>query len=234
MDTSKTTAFSRLELGVLLSLTALPVMLTTVAMRMLHGTDALGALLDRVGPACTALFCYALANWLTFTLVYLVAGRGRLERHGLRLALDARRVGAAVTAFVVGLGVYGVVTAFARAVGLPPMRGMDYGASGALQIALLLASTAVTAAFCEEVFFRVLWIGALGERVPRYAAVAVSLLAFASIHYPYFGAGGVLFITVWALLPIALFLRFGDVGAPVTMHALNNAFAYVVVPLFLR
>lgn len=234
MDTAKTTTFSRLELGVLLSMTALPIMLTSVAMRLLHATDAFAVFLGRLGPACTSLLFYALANWLTFTLVYAVAGRRRLEGHGLRLVLDRRRVGAGVAAFIVGLGVYGVVTAFARAVGLPAMRGMDYVASDALQIALLLASTAVTAAFCEEVFFRVLWIGALGERVPRYAAVAVSLLAFAAIHYPYFGAGGVLFISVWALLPIALFLRFGDVSAPVTMHALNNAFAYVVVPLFLR
>jgi membrane protease YdiL (CAAX protease family) len=130
--------------------------------------------------------------------------------------------------------VYGVVTKVARAVGLPPMRGMEYEASGALQVALLLGSTAVTAAFCEEVFFRVLWIGALRERLPAFAAVAVSLVAFATIHYPYFGTGGVVFVTVWALLPIALFLRFGDVGASVTMHALNNAFAYVVVPLLLR
>jgi hypothetical protein len=44
----------------------------------------------------------------------------------------------------------------------------------------------------------------------------------------------VLFISGWALLPIALFLVFGDVSASVGMHVLNNAFAYVVVPLPLR
>ncbi len=228
------TAFTTGELGLVLGLTALPVPLTATVMRALHGTAMLAAWQGRVGSACTSLAVYAAANWVTFALVCACAGVRRLRSHGLRVALDARRLAAAGAAFVGGLAVYGVVTRVARTVGLPPMRGIDYDATGALQVALLLGSTAVTAAFCEEVFFRVLWIGALRERVPPLAAVVVSLLAFAAIHYPYFGAGGVVFVTVWALLPIGLFLRFGDVGASVTMHALNNAFAYVVVPLFLR
>ena len=43
-----------------------------------------------------------------------------------------------------------------------------------------------------------------------------------------------LFISVWALLPIALFVWFGDVSASIAMHMLNNAFTYVIVPLLLR
>jgi membrane protease YdiL (CAAX protease family) len=95
----------------------------------------------------------------------------------------------------------------------------------------MLLSAVITAAFCEEVFFRVLWIGALRDRVPVWMAVILSLTAFAAIHYPYFGIGGVVFISIWALIPIGLFLAYEDVTAPVLMHVMNNTFAYVVVPL---
>jgi hypothetical protein len=50
---------------------------------------------------------------------------------------------------------------------------------------------------------RVLWIGALRERAPLGVAVTASLVGFA-IHWPYFGLGGVVFITMRALLPIGL------------------------------
>ena len=111
---------------------------------------------------------------------------------------------------------------------------MSYPRPGPLEATLLFGTAVVTAAFCEELFFRVLWIGALSEHVPTAAAVVASLVAFAAIHWPYFGIGGVVFISVWALLPIALFIALGDVSASLGMHVLNNSFAYVVVPLFLR
>ncbi len=177
---------------------------------------------------------YAIANRVTAALVVAVAGRPHLRRCGMRFAIDRRRVALTAAAFVAGLAVYGIVTAALRAAGLPAIRGMGYPRPGPLEAALLFATAVVTAAFCEELFFRVLWIGALREHVPTTAAVVASLVAFAAIHWPYFGIGGVVFISVWALLPIALFVALGDVSASLGMHVLNNSFAYVVVPLFLR
>ena len=111
---------------------------------------------------------------------------------------------------------------------------MDYPTPGPMEIAILSVCVVATAAFCEEVFFRVLWIGALGERIPRVVAALASLGAFAVIHYPYFGIGGVVFISVWAVLPAALFIAFGDVSASLVMHLMNNAFAYILVPVLMR
>jgi Type II CAAX prenyl endopeptidase Rce1-like len=82
--------------------------------------------------------------------------------------------------------------------------------------------------------FAVVWIDALRERVPVAAAAALSPIAFAAIHWPYFGLGSLVFVSMRALLPIGLYLRYGDVGASTAMHMLNNAFTYLVVPLFLR
>lgn len=225
---------SRTRLATALALTALPVLSTTIVMGSIAGSNVMARLSASGDPAYVAFAVYAIANWVTFALVLAVVGAGSLRAHGLRLAVDRRRLGLTVAAFVAGLAVYGVVTGALRAAGLPALRGMDYARPGLLGAGVLLASAVLTAAWCEEIFFRVLWIGALREHVPSAVAVVASLAAFAAIHWPYFGLGGVVFITVWALLPIALFLAFGDVTASVGMHVLNNAFAYVVVPLWLR
>jgi CAAX protease family protein len=230
VDANASPTFSRRILALLLILTALPVVLTTITMRLLHTASVFP---QWEGPYA-AFLAYAAANWVTFVLVVACAGRARLRQCGLRFTIDGRRLGSAVVAFVAGLGVYGMVTAVLRATGIPPIRGMDYASPGAWAIGTLVATTVATAPFCEEVFFRVLWIGALRERVPPWCAAAASVAAFAAIHYPYFGASGVLFISVWALIPIVLFVAFGDLSASLAMHACNNMFAYVIVPTLLR
>jgi membrane protease YdiL (CAAX protease family) len=225
---------SRTRLATALALTALPVLLTSIIMRSIAGSDGMARMSASGHSAYVAFAVYAIANWLTFALVLAIVGAESLRGHGLRLAFDQRRLGLTVAAFVAGLAVYGVVTGALRATGLPAMKGMDYAPPGPLGTGVLLASAVLTAAWCEEIFFRVLWIGALRQHVPSAVAVAASLAAFAAIHWPYFGLGGIVFISVWALLPIALFLTFGDISASVGMHVLNNTFAYVVVPLLLR
>jgi membrane protease YdiL (CAAX protease family) len=213
--------------GVALALTALPVLLTTVLLRLPWSIAALP-------PPYRDFAAYAAANWLTFALVLRLVGRQRLRDLGLRVRPTGRAVGAALLGFVAGLVVYAVVSALLARFGLPPVRGMQFASPTALQGAALFLCVVVTAAFCEEVFFRVLWIGVLRRRMALWRAGAVSIAAFAAIHYPYFGLGGVIFISVWAILPLCLFVVFGDLTAPLLMHALNNTFAYLVVPLLLR
>lgn len=57
------------------------------------------------------------------------------------------------------------------------------------------------------------------------------VVAFAVVHLPNFGAGGAVYVVLWGTLPTALRLYFDDLTGAVLLHALNNAFAYVVVPL---
>jgi membrane protease YdiL (CAAX protease family) len=232
--TSRTATFTTPELFQLLALTSLPVVLTTALMRGIRAAGVAETLFMGLHPSYVAFIVYAFSNWITFALVVRVAGMARLRAHGLRLRLDGKRAAAGATAFFAGLGVYGAVTWALAKAGLPGVGGMDYPAPHAGEVAILVATVVVTAAFCEEVFFRVVWIGALGERIPWSAAAIVSIAAFAVIHYPYFGLGGVVFISVWAILPATLFVAFGDVGASLLMHLMNNAFAYILVPLLLR
>jgi membrane protease YdiL (CAAX protease family) len=117
------------------------------------------------------------------------------------------------------------------ALGLPRVAGMDIGRPTLTAAAILVAGPVLVAPFGEELFFRVLWIGMLGQRVPRLLAAVAAIAAFSAYHYPYFGLGGAVFIAVWSIVPVTLFLWTKDITAPLLMHVLNNAFAYVLVPL---
>ncbi len=221
--------FSNGRLAAALALTALPVVLTTLFF-LLPG-PLVGAARRRLGPLYLSLAVYAAANWLTFAVVVGVAGWDGLRAHGLRFPVTGSRIAAAVVGFVGALLVFSGVSWFLARVGLPPVRGMDFVDPSAVQVSVLVLSAVVTAPFCEEVLFRVLWIGGLRSRVPAWVAAAISMVAFATIHLPYFGVGGAIFIVVWAVIPAAMFIWFGDLTAPLIMHVMNNLFAYIVVPL---
>jgi membrane protease YdiL (CAAX protease family) len=210
---------------VALALTALPVLLTTALLRLTAG-------LSRHLPSPYSDFAaYAVANWLTFALILRIVGHRRLRDRGLTIRVTSRSVGAALLGFIIGVIIYAAVSALLARFGLPPVRGMRFTAPTGFEMIVLFLCVVISAAFCEEVFFRVLWVGVLRTRVPTWLAGATSIAAFAAIHYPYFGVGGVIFISVWAIVPVSLFIVSGDVTAPLLMHALNNAFAYIVVPV---
>jgi membrane protease YdiL (CAAX protease family) len=221
---------SNRRLAALLALTALPVVLTTAVLSV---PGVMAAARRHLEMPYLSFAIYAVANWLTFGIVVRVAGWRRLRAQGLQFPAAMSRIVAAGVAFLAGLAVFLAVSTLLARAGLPPVRGMEFRDASAVDIAILFVSAVVAAPFCEEVFFRVLWIGALRARMSVTAASIVSILAFAAIHLPYFGVGGVIFITVWSILPTALFVRFGDLTAPLSMHVMNNAFAYLLVPFVL-
>jgi len=221
---------STARLGILLALTALPVVLTTAFLSVPGVADAV---YRWVQPPYHSFLVYAVANWLTFAVVVLVAGRRALEALGLRFPVTRSRVVAAAGAFVAGLAIFQVVSWLLARAGLPPVGGMEFTNASAADIVILFISAVITAPFCEEVFFRVLWIGGLRGRMPAWTAGVISILAFAAIHFPYFGVGGVIFIMAWSILPVVLFIRFGDLTASIAMHVVNNAFAYILIPFVL-
>ena len=221
------------RLALLLALTALPVLLTTLAMGLLGATGGTVALRPWLRPSYLAFLIYALANWSGFLAVFALAGT-QLSFLGFRFVVGRTRFIVAVAGFLLGLLVYVAVEAFLRSRHLPTVAGMELPRPRLLEAVALVFAVVATAPLCEELFFRVLWIGALSRRLPLGVAVALSITAFAAIHYPYFGAGGVIFIASWSLIPALLFVRWRDLTAPLTMHVLNNAFAYLLVPFLGR
>lgn len=159
-----------------------------------------------------------------------------LDRATLRAVAPVRRPSwqegaATLVAFPVGLGVYGVSTAVNDALGLT-FTGMAYELTDPATAALVVFGAVLVAPVAEEVLFRGLLLGYLLDRGwgPLAAGAAV-VVTFAVVHLPNFGAGGAVFVVLWGALPTALRLYFDDLTGAWLLHLLNNAFAYVVVPL---
>jgi membrane protease YdiL (CAAX protease family) len=221
-------SLSASRLTVLLGLTGLPVVLTGIAAPSLIGQ------LTWLAPGPRAFVVYALANCVVLPFVIAVAGLSVLRGLGARLLVNRPRIQAAVAGFMIGVAIYLLVDWMLRQVQIPQVGGMNFRVLGFSDILALTFSTVLVAPIAEELFFRVLWVGGLAPRIGRWLAGGVSIAAFAAIHYSYFGPGGVIFIAVWSIVPVILFFRFGDISAPLMMHMLNNAWAYLGVPLLLR
>jgi membrane protease YdiL (CAAX protease family) len=94
-----------------------------------------------------------------------------------------------------------------------------------------ISSMVILGPLCEEILFR-------GFAIPRLMAAglgaipagALSLLAFTAVHLAW-GVGAATFILFWGTLPTALYILRRNIAASLTMHVLNNTFAFVVLPL---
>lgn len=138
-------------------------------------------------------------------------------------------VGAAIVAFVIGLGVYQVTSAVNSLLGYQ-LQGLSYSLTDPTAVVTVLVGAVVLAPITEEILYRGLVLETLTSRGfgPAIATVLMTVL-FALIHLPNFGVAGTLFISVWGMLPAALRLKYENLSGAVLMHAMNNLFAYVIV-----
>jgi hypothetical protein len=102
------------------------------------------------------------------------------------------------------------------------------GGIGLLLLALLV--TAVAAPICEEVFFRGMLFRLLRTRVPLWAAVLVSAMAFGLAHASPAVSPALLPTFMYMGIVLALvYVRTGWLTNNILLHALSNAIATVAV-----
>jgi len=102
------------------------------------------------------------------------------------------------------------------------------GGIGLLLLALLV--TAVAAPICEEVFFRGMLFRLLRTRVPLWAAVLVSAMAFGLAHASPAVSPALLPTFVFMGIVLAVvYVRTGWLTNNILLHALSNAIATVAV-----
>lgn len=85
----------------------------------------------------------------------------------------------------------------------------------------------------EETLFRGYLLPVLCGRWGNILGLIGHNIVFAAIH-GYYGPGLMVYILVWALFPAWLFLRYRSIYPCVAMHALNNVFVDIIVPVFIR
>jgi membrane protease YdiL (CAAX protease family) len=90
----------------------------------------------------------------------------------------------------------------------------------------------LSAACTEEVIFRGFGTGYLIARgLSPLVGGALTLLAFAAIHFPAFGIGGTIFILFWGTIPTVLYIQRASLAPGFIMHELNNFVVYIILPL---
>lgn len=139
---------------------------------------------------------------------------------------------ASVGGFFVGALLFAFTAPLVRALGWDDTR------PGITALATLPWTTRVvivfTAAFTEEVLFRGYPIERLSELTgsPTLAGVLTWLL-FSLLHLPFWGPGGTLQIGLWAAWVVFLYLRRRNLWTTILLHALNDAYAFLLLPLWL-
>lgn len=100
--------------------------------------------------------------------------------------------------------------------------------SQGLAFAGLILSVAVGAPIVEELFFRGLLLRSLQRRVPDWAAVVVSAVAFGLAHGSALPLDGVILVmvslTVFGAILAVLAIRTGRLGPSIVTHAVFNLF----------
>ena len=92
----------------------------------------------------------------------------------------------------------------------------------------------LTGTLLEEVFYR----GYLIERLIALTGSAViagvvSWLSFSAVHIVFFGLGPTIDVSILSAALVVLYLKERSIWPCIVLHGLNNAFAYLLVPLLL-
>jgi membrane protease YdiL (CAAX protease family) len=102
------------------------------------------------------------------------------------------------------------------------------GGIGLLLLALLV--TAVAAPICEEIFFRGMLLRLLRRRLPLWAAVILSAMAFGLAHAsPAVSAALLPTFMYMGIVLAVVYVRTGWLTNTILLHSLSNAIATVAV-----
>lgn len=185
----------------------------------------------------SSFFIYMAWNWAVICLGYLLVRRLNITWKDLGFTnFRLRDMGLAITGALIGLCVvYPLSTFIVKLFGLPPMRSMSYSLADPVDIASALVATVLVGSLAEDILFRGFLLSTLRIRISNLWCVgSIGVIMFTLIHLPYFGWAGIVFVLLWSPLTVGLFLWRRSIYPSYAMHVLNNLFAYVIVPLFLR
>jgi membrane protease YdiL (CAAX protease family) len=175
-------------------------------------------------------------EWLVLALL-LVVWLPRVEHLGPGSigfgAFKLRHVWLAVLAYVAATALFVLTGFLLPTVGLSPI--------GSLQPMLaelgfpVLLGLFLTGTLLEEIFYRGYLIERLISLIGRpVIAGAASWLAFSAVHIVFFGLGPTIDVSILAAALVALYLKERSIWPCILLHGLNNAFAYLIVPLLLN
>lgn len=185
-----------------------------------------------------SLLVYTLATGIA-VIVYMVLLKNRgmtMKAAGYRSRLTWKGAIVAVIAVViVSFIIYPLIEMGLRATGVPMYWTTGQIApvnQNTMQDMLLgIFVTVILAPLTEDTIFRGYVYQALVQRMNKWAAIAGSSLIFALLHIQFFGPGMAIWILFFGTASAWLYSRFNSIYPSLLFHALNNLWAYIILPM---
>lgn len=140
-------------------------------------------------------------------------------------------LGWGVGGFVAGVLAFGALTPLVQALNLGTV---NEGIQKLTQLPLhTRVIFVITAGITEEIIFRGYPIERLIQWTGKpWLSAAIAYVVFVGLHAPFWGPGGALQIGAWSLVVTFVYMRRRSLAPCILMHTLNDAFAFIVVPMF--
>ena len=94
--------------------------------------------------------------------------------------------------------------------------------------------TVILAPLTEDTIFRGYVYQAFAQKMHKWAAIAGSSLIFALLHIQFFGPGMAIWILFFGTASAWLYSRFDNIYPSLLFHALNNLWAYIILPMIFK
>jgi membrane protease YdiL (CAAX protease family) len=115
------------------------------------------------------------------------------------------------------------------------MKGIDHSIENVGDVLVAILVCSVIGPLGEEILFRGFLIKVAQQKITnKWILGTIALLSFAAIHVLPFGIGGMVFIILWAILPVFLFVHYDNIYPGYIMHALGNLWVFLFIPLLFR
>ena len=179
---------------------------------------------------------YTIANWVSLFLLWLIVRKTDLNLNKIGLTSDfpTYYIWIALALFVVGIAWYSFSKYYFKKIGFGEMsKELLYEVKTPGHVLILFVYAVITAAFCEEIFYRGFAITVIGGWLANvWIAGIISLLAFTFLHLPFYGKVGAVQIGIWGIIPTGLFILTGSILPGLIAHMLNNFVAYILRPKY--
>ncbi len=136
-----------------------------------------------------------------------------------------------ILGFIVGLGVFTVSSPLLKVLGLATT------SIGIYKLSLIPLSIRILIVFTAGVTEEFLYRGYSIEYLYRYTndikiAALIPTTIFILMHLLTWGLGGTIQIGLWTLVILTLYLKRRNLYPCILMHILNDAFAFILLPIF--
>ena len=189
-------------------------------------------------PRMFSLLIYTLSTGIGVLIYFfLLKSKGfSMKKAGYRNKLTLKGVFGAIIAFLIISFVFYPVISSTLAYFDIPMFWKSIGQTAVKQngnqdIFLGILTAVILAPLTEDTIFRGYIYQMLSEKINYRLAILISSLLFAVIHINFFGPGLTIWVFFFGIASAYLYKKFNSIYPSLLFHALNNFWAYIIVPM---